>query len=61
MATVAKQLLAGITNFMNYAFCFFPLQLVVVMSCKERLMQLLGKLMQIIVYVDFSLSSLYIV
>ena len=23
MATVAKQLLAGITNFMNYAFCFF--------------------------------------
>ena len=65
VATVAKQLLAGITKFMNFAFFFFPLQLIVVMSqtetCKERSMQLLGKLMQIIAYVDFSLLSLYIV
>ena len=36
MATVAKQLLAGITKFMNFAF-FFPLQLIVVMSQTEDL------------------------
>ena len=35
MATVAKQLLAGITKFMNFAF--FPLQLIVVMSQTEDL------------------------
>ena len=36
MATVAKQLLAGITKFMNFAF-FPPLQLIVVMSQTEDL------------------------
>ena len=36
MATVAKQLLAGITKCMNFAF-FFPLQLIVVMSQTEDL------------------------